>query len=598
MSIKNKLVTAVTTAGLLAGLFGSAFVPSAYGAGRTSGDTTVKAKYTEVTASAAGDIDAIGTSTSKFQVESGSSSAGSRMVDGTVDAGDHFTWNLFTAGAAGKGTTALVVGPGDTLKATSSNSAVVVAWAYDNAGADASCADLDGVDATNTAGVFSASDSVTDVDAFGTDYTVDNTGEGEDEVDTDGDDYKTGSDYVLCVTAKTATSAGTSTITVSYNGTTAGSITVTAVGPVVSLTASIADGYKYIAEDNEVLASWIKVVAKDAAGTIINGAANSASALGTALEDDEASLPENAQGDVIGAFLATGIALTDGAASASLNRYSVAAGVCTGDSGSVDNPEGDGDAGKSYSFKVASGTVVSNAITITCTLNSDGARITKITPEATTGALDYDDGLGGDDLISVVATVVDAAGRPLGDGANTTGVDFNDGDDLVVVASAKLTAVVSPVTFVGGKYEVFTIETNNGEEFNEATELTTAGRYAYSITLASIDLSVDVGDEIEKKYSFAYYAVDGDAYTATISRKMNANKRQATITADMGPDQGMTAITFTAELPSGATRTYKRKANADGIAVLRLNMRNRIVEVYAVNGDDAVITDPITVRFR
>jgi hypothetical protein len=316
------------------------------------------------------------------------------------------------------------------------------------------------------------------------------------------------------------------------------------------------------------------------------------------LEDDEASLPENAQGDVIEAFLETGTALTDAnPTSASLNRYSVAAGVCTGDSGSVDNPEGDGDAGKSYSFKVASGTVVSNAITITCTLNSDGARITKITPEATTGALDYDDGLGGDDLISVVATVVDAAGRPLGDGADVE-VDFNDGDALVVDDGTKLTAVVSAVAFVGGEYEVFTIETNNGEDFDEATELTAAGRYAYSITLASIDLSVDAGDEIEKKYSFAYYAVDGDAYTATISRKMNKAKTQATITADMGPELGMTAITFTAELPSGATRTYKRKANADGIAVLRLNMRNRIVEVYAVDGDDAVITDPITVRFR
>jgi hypothetical protein len=578
-------VTAVTTAGLLAGLFGSAFVPSAYGAGRTSGDTTVKAKYTEVTASAAGDIDAIGTSTSKFQVESGLSSAGGRTVDGNVAAGDNFVWNLFTAGAAGEGTTPLVVGPGDTLKATSSNSAVVVAWAYDNAGDDDSCADLDGVDETNTDAVFSASDSVTDVDPFGTEYAGD-------------DAYKTDSDYVLCVAAKTATSAGTSTITVSYNGTTAGSITVTAVGPVASLTASIADGYKYIAEDNEVLDSWIQVVAKDAAGTIINGAANSASALGTALEDDEASLPENAQGDVIEAFLETGTALTDAnPTSASLNRYSVAAGVCTGDSGSVDNPEGDGDAGKSYSFKVASGTVVSNAITITCTLNSDGARITKITPEATTGALDYDDGLGGDDLISVVATVVDAAGRPLGDGADVE-VDFNDGDALVVDDGTKLTAVVSAVAFVGGEYEVFTIETNNGEDFDEATELTAAGRYAYSITLASIDLSVDAGDEIEKKYSFAYYAVDGDAYTATISRKMNKAKTQATITADMGPELGMTAITFTAELPSGATRTYKRKANADGIAVLRLNMRNRIVEVYAVDGDDAVITDPITVRFR
>ncbi len=582
-------MTAVTTAGLLAGLFGSAFVPVANGAGRTSGDATVKAKYTEVTVEATGDVDAIGTSTSKFQVESSLSSAGGRTVDGTVLAGDHFVWNLFTAGAAGAGTTALVVGPGDTLKATSSNSAVVVAWAYDNAGTPDTCNDLDGVDTTNTDGAFSASDSVTDVVPFGTDYTADNAG--TPEVDTNGDDYKADSDYVLCVAAKTAASAGTSTITVSYNGTTAGSITVTAVGPVASLTASIADGYKYIAEDNDILGSWIKVVAKDAAGTVINGAANSASALGLTLEDDEASLPENAQGEIIEAFLEDGTALTDAnPISASLDRYSVAAGVCAEDSGSAANPEGDGDAGKSYSFKfVSENDVVSNAITITCTLNSDGARITKITPEATTGDLAYDDGLGGDDLISVVATVVDAAGRPLGDGADA-GVDFNETAALAVVHDAELAEAITAVAFVGGEYEVFTIETLN--------TLTDAGRYAYSITLSSIDLSVDAGDEIEKKYSFAYYAVDGEAYTATISRTMNKAKTQATITADMGPELGMTAITFTAELPSGATRTYKRKANADGIAVLRLNMRNRIVEVYAVDGNDAVITDPITVRFR
>ena len=580
-------MTAVTTAGLLAGLFGSAFVPAAQGAGRTSGDATVKAKYTEVTVEATGNVDAIGTSTSKFQVESSLSSAGGRTVDGTVLAGDHFVWNLFTAGAAGAGTTALVVGPGDTLKATSSNSAVVVAWAYDNAGTPDTCDDLDGVDLTNTDGAFSASDSVTDVIPFGKDYAADNAG----AVDTNEDDYKADSDYVLCVAAKTATSAGTSTITVSYNGTTAGSITVTAVGPVASLTASIADGYQYIAEDNEILASWIKVVAKDAAGTVINGAANSASAEALALEDDEASLPENAQGEIIEAFLETGTALTDAnPISASFNRYSVAAGVCAEDSGSAANPEGDGDAGKSYSFKFVSvNDVVSNAITITCTLNSDGARITKITPEATTGDLDYDDGLGGDNLISVVATVVDAAGRPLGDGADA-GVDFNETLALDVVHDAELAETITAVAFVGGEYEVFTIDT--------LITLTDAGRYAYSITLSSIDLSVDAGDEIEKKYSFAYYAVDGEAYTATISRTMNKAKTQATITADMGPELGMTAITFTAELPSGATRTYKRKANADGIAVLRLNMRNRIVEVYAVDGNDTVITDPITVRFR
>jgi hypothetical protein len=50
VSIKNKLVTAVTTAGLLAGLFGSAFVPAANAAAATTDPATVTAaEYTAVT---------------------------------------------------------------------------------------------------------------------------------------------------------------------------------------------------------------------------------------------------------------------------------------------------------------------------------------------------------------------------------------------------------------------------------------------------------------------------------------------------------------------------------------------------------------------
>ena len=57
MSIKNKLVTAVTTAGLLAGLFGSAFVPSAYA---LAGDViTVAAGKTNTAGTEATDIKAL-----------------------------------------------------------------------------------------------------------------------------------------------------------------------------------------------------------------------------------------------------------------------------------------------------------------------------------------------------------------------------------------------------------------------------------------------------------------------------------------------------------------------------------------------------------
>jgi uncharacterized protein YbcV (DUF1398 family) len=57
-------------------------------------------------------------------------------------------------------------------------------------------------------------------------------------------------------------------------------------------------------------------------------------------------------------------------------------------------------------------------------------------------------------------------------------------------------------------------------------------------------------------------------------------------------------VTFVVEFPNGTVREYSRKANADGVAKFRLNLRKKTVEAYALADTDTVITNIVTVRFR
>jgi hypothetical protein len=544
MSIKNKFATAVATASLLAGLFGSAFVPSAMGAVILPADSVVP-KYTTLTEEAG--MHQAGTAKSfGFQTNVAANNDGDTSVAIGI--------NLFSAGAAGAGTTQYdltsAINDEVILKAVSSNSNIELGWAYETAGTEEDCGDTD-VDAN-----FAASASVVDVAA------ADGAGAYGPDV------------FYLCFAAKAVTTAATSTITVTVDGVVATTFSVTAVGPVASLTASITDGYKYVAEDNAAIDEWFTIIAKDAAGVQINGSATSVSNETVTVSDwtDQVENVQESQIVALGANIGT-----IGTGTADIG-YELEASACSEESGSG---EGDGDAGTSYALKFedASGDVVSNAVTITCTLNSDGARVTAVTPEATTntgspngaGGITYNEtAAGSDDILDLVATVVDEDGISLGDGADCVDFDWDfDGD-------ADLTWFDDGCEDAAGGEVVFATLTPDTTRF---------GRFTYTVTAADSDLSTDAGEEVEKAFAKTFTAVNS-ASAATITKVRNAAKTTAIFTADMGEDAAFDVVSFTVELKNGTVVVYDRRANANGVAKLTLSKRNTTIYVYASYNSD------------
>ena len=599
MSIKRKVLTAVTTAAMLAGVFGAAFVPSV-SAGQVVADPVVLPKYTTISEGAG--LQETSSGSKIFGIQSSAGDDAASAANAWID------FELFSAGASGAGTTAYDFVTNDLqLKATSSSSKVKVAWAYDDDTAsqvdDASCADEDSAGLNN----------------FGTSNIV----SGASPLDADADTVLGEADedkYRLCVTADTATSAGTSTINVYANNVLAATVTVTVVGPVASLTLSIVDGYKYISEDNDLLDDWLKVVAKDSAGTVINGASNTVSDE-TITVDNYADNPEHAQTEAAVVFVADDFTSdSDAATYASMNRLDVSAGVCLEDSGTAANPENDGEAGTSFALAVNANNdddVVSNTVTITCTGDERGAKVTAVAAEATTGGLTYNEtATGSDDQLSLTATVTDAAGRPLGDGA----------DSFDVFADFQATA---------GGYNDLEWESNEGEVavggeievgYLEPAGGTVAKKYSYTVNIQVVDqgpvtdtdcdttatdedatgtseadaILDDDTDCVSKSYALTYTSVDADAFEVETTVFRNKARTTARIVVDFGEDNAMELVDFTVEFANGDVVTYSRKANANGVATFRVSRRNTTVTVLAeaFGGATDLASDYLEIKFR
>ena len=586
MSIKRKVLTAVTTAAMLAGVFGAAFVPSV-SAGQVVADPVVLPKYTTISEGAGVQETSSGSKIFGIQSSAGNDAASAATA--------YIDFELFSAGASGAGTTAYDFVTNDLqLKATSSSSKVKVAWAYENDGTSDNCGDVD------TTGTFNTR----------------NIQEGVASLTNDAND----SDFRLCIGADTATSAGTSTINVYANNVLASTFTVVVVGPVASLTLSIVDGYKYISEDNDLLDDWLKVVAKDSAGTVINGASNTVSNE-TITVDNYADNPEHAQTEAAVAFVAANFTSdSDGATAASMNRLDVSAGVCLDDSGTASNPENDGEAGTSFALAVQDDTdsdVVSNTVTITCTGDEQGAKVTAVAAEATTGGLTYNEtATGSDDQLSLTATVTDAAGRPLGDGA----------DSFDVFADFQATA---------GGYTDLEWESNEGEVavggeievgYLEPAGGTVAKKYSYTVNIQVVDqgpvtdtdcdttatdedatgtseadaILDDDTDCVSKSYALTYTSVDADAFEVETTVFRNKARTTARIVVDFGEDNAMELVDFTVEFANGDVVTYSRKANANGVATFRVSRRNTTVTVLAeaFGGATDLASDYLEIKFR
>jgi hypothetical protein len=575
MSIKKKFATAVATAGLLAGLFGSALVPSALAGNVDSSAAAFKASYTSIVTTSE-DYDAdpqyrdmARSGTSKVFGFPSDWSYGTSINPWTaigvlLEKSDHSTLDLSATGF-------------DTLilKAVSSNSNVRLAWAYDDNGAEQACDDSD-VEAN-----LGASSSYVDIAP----------------ADMTDSPYNASDGYWLCFAAKKDTTAATSTITVSVGGVTATTFTMTAVGPIATVSVALNDG-KYLAGGNNQIDDWATVIAKDAAGVVINGADNSISPSFDDMvyvEDGEEQV-DNAAGDSIDAANDSYLD-SDGKTHESYNQMQINSDVCN----SADAYGEDGDEGKSYSlmFRAADyytndDYVDSNSVSITCTGDASGAKVTKVVGEVTSGDTDYVNAVTEATDFAINATIVDADGRPLGNGAGSLSYHGMDFAFKAGIASCLHDATTGWSTVaIDGVAEIGTL----------APEGCTPGKKSYSVVVANSDLAVSgAGDDPVSKtfvnsYTAAFAGHDGD-----ISKTRNKAKTRATITADFGEDASYGKVTFTVTTANGVDQIFTRNANGEGVATLVLNRRNTRVYVFAdaVDFGDVFVgsTGIIAIRFR
>ncbi len=573
MSIKNKFATAVATASLLAGLFGSAFVPSALAARDIALDTPSVAKtetwtynddYIMPTLGSNDDVTGAdrafwATTVDELDFDNNDQADYIYALDDAAHDDQAIDYYLYT-----KNDDAVTTAD---LKATSSSSIIKLAWAYDNDGTGDNCEDVDGT--------FATTDTVTEVDGGSID----------------------GSLYQLCV--KGNGKPGVATIAVVANGVTLAPITITVLGDIASLTV-VADG-TYVAEDNDNVDGFFTVTAKDSAGNIINGP-NTGVGGGVYLDANEEfsylfgaeSNPDNQQGDSID-FFETNIE-SNGAVNAlgndnySYNQVDLSDFACLSETASGEN---DGDAGKSYSLALAidnedDDTITSNSFSITCTGPGSDAKLSKFEVETTSGDLEYTDDV--DDAISIYGYFVDQAGRPLGAGAC---LDLDTDFGLDYSASSSFSSELD-IDVYGDCVD--TDGTTKIEIGYLTPDMAYVAKFPYTISVDSSDLQSATA--VAKSLATFYTATNPDAIAYALTVVRSNAKTRATITANFGAECSNQMVDFDVELANGDVKFLTRRANINGVAVLNFERRNTKVYVTAFCNDGAQYTALRGIRFR
>ena len=570
MSIKNKFATAVATASLLAGLFGSAFVPSALAAREVPLDTPSVAK-TELYTDELNIATVYGSNPDDGQdgfdrafwasitgLEISSEYNGAPDINAIALAADDdfvISYDLYTK--AGDDVTEA------DLKATSSSSIIKVKWGYDDDGTTDNCGDL---------GTFTTTDTVTGVLGVG------------------------GQSYGLCIYSNGK--PGTATIAVVANGVTLAPVTITVVGDIASVT--LAAKGTYIAEENDGVDKFFTVTAKDSAGTVINGP-EAGIAGGVYLDSTyfgdvapaEAN-PVNQQGDEID-FIdidseENGANLASGLNNDSWTKYDLNSVVCAEETASGEN---DADAGKSYAVALTienddNDDITSNTVSFTCTGPGSDAKLSKFEVDATSGDLEYTNDV--DDTIYIYGYFVDQAGRPLGAG---TCLDLDTDFGLDYTASTVFSSELD-IDVYGDCVD--TDGTTKTEIGNLTPDMAYVAKYPYTIKVSNSDLQSATA--VAKSLATFYTATNPDAIAYALTVVRSNAKTRATITVDFGAECSNQMVDFDVELANGDVKFLTRRANINGVAVLNFERRNTKVYVTAFCNDGAQYTALRGVRFR
>ena len=573
MSIKKKFVTAITTAGLLAGLFGSAFVPSALARGGLTAPAPGQSDWGFENDSFV-DYDQDG-----FDgTGGGDTTAASAMLASHQDAGDADLSIGFS----------LVDSSGDaievaTLVATSTGF-VEVGWAL----RERFAINQNGNGAYR---VVECDSNYMDDSAFGLSDTVT---EAKSDGSSSGPSYVGVGEFFLCFRVKDETKPGKSTITVTANGVKMTTLTVTVLGDLASLTLSAKRGYTQVARGNERIEDFFTIVGKDSAGQSINGL-NDAKDLYldsytndffTEAGTDDSDVIEDTQGDTMD--------FVDGSQN-NARSMDLEASICDAESYTG---AGDSDDGKSHALAVEminwdGDVITSNAVTITCTGPDSKAVLSGIVLETATGEADWAASTAGeadsDGVIGIYATVKDSAGRLIG-------LDDTIGFSITLAADydtelglVELESQVGP----GGKIMLGYIIPNMTEE-----GMVNGTKYSIEVTIADSDFGTVLSQELET--TVYYTAASGIELDYSLSRVRNAAKTVATWTADYGVSCSNARIEFNWENADGTKfGTVERRASVDGVAKFSLARRNTTIFVYATGCDNySAETDSVKARFR
>jgi len=570
MSIKKKFVTAITTAGLLAGLFGSAFVPSALARG---GAGTAPAPGLSIwsfnSEDSFPDFDQSG-----VEVLSGedNSTAISAVIASHQDTGEDDLSIGFTLNDSSGDDIEVA-----TLVATSTGF-VEVGWAL----RERFAVNENGNGAYR---MIECDSNYMDDSAFGLSDTVT---EAKSDGDFDAAHIVDAGQFFLCFRVKDATKPGKSTITVTANGVKLTTITMTVLGDLASLTLSAKRGYTAVATGNAEISEFFTVVGKDSAGQAINQIPGIDIYLNdytneaiTEAGSDELDVIEDAQGDTMD-FVDNSFDNT--------SSLDLLASVCDVESYTG---AGDADAGKSYALAVEmlnwdGDVITSNAVTASCTGADSKAVLSDIVAETATGEADWAASTAGkadsDGVIAIYATVKDSAGRLMGLD-NTIGFDITLSADFdTELGLVEVESQVGP----GGKIMLGYIVPDMGA----------LAKYSYEVTIADSNFGTALAQELVK--TLYYSAVSGIELDYSLSRVRNAAKTVATWTADYGVACSNARIEFNWENADGTKfGTVERRANIDGVAKFALARRNQTIFVYAAGCDNyGAETDFVKARFR
>jgi hypothetical protein len=574
MSIKRKLVTALTTAGLLAGLFGSAFVPSASAAsidqydsyvfepgGNWSGadDGYINQNYAPGYVDGIGDGDTgennAGVDTGyQFQVASWAEygRAGSKFCGRYYNQYDECDQYDNSIGFYVENNGGHAIEKAD-MTATATGGKVRFAWAQSaNGGRADGCwqPHLDWSTTTSTAN----------------DY------------DTTRDNYWGDGDYFLCISPVSLTTLGTSTITVKADGVTIAVFTVNVMGDLAKLELSTTDGQNRVSADNAEYGKFWTIVGKDAAGQSINephdGFNNDLEDWVSDSLDQGTEEVLNSDDNAIDFFSEYGEYYAKYATLPSDTCLEGDAGLTYGAYMEIDRADGD--------------LVESNTVNLTCTGSADDYEVVGIQHEtgyanvlageadwAASDAAENDGGVVEGD-IEVWAKLVDADGKVLGvdgsSGFSFDSIDYSYDDDQL-----NFDEYTSQV-FAGG-YVLLG---------DYVPDVDTAKKYEIEITIEQSDSDLD--DFVGSVY-YIVRSIDSD-YTLTF-KWVNAAKTKGRWTVDWGLECSNSLVFFDWTNRNGTKGTMVnggsplvRRADFDGVAKLTLAKRNMRIFVTAYACDD------------